>query len=81
MNRNIRAVLHAVLGLVLASCCLGLDDDNSVKINDVIFMVPATGNVYLIKTPAGSVLIDTAIAKIAGEVKKIFDSETHVPIK
>ena len=44
-------------------------------------MVPATGNVYLIKTPAGSVLIDTAIAKIAGEVKKIFDSETHVPIK
>jgi len=56
-------------------------DDNSVKINDVIFMVPATGNVYLIKTPAGSVLIDTAIAKIAGEVKKIFDSETHVPIK
>ncbi len=81
MNRNIRAVLHAVLGLVLASCCLGLDDDKPVKINDAISMVPATGNVYLIKTPAGGVLIDTAIAEIAGEVKKIFDSEPHVPIK
>jgi hypothetical protein len=31
-------------------------------------MVPATGNVYLIKTPAGDVVIDTAMAEIAGEV-------------
>jgi len=41
MNRNIRAVLHAVLGLVPASCCLGRDDDNPVKINDAISMVRA----------------------------------------
>jgi len=58
-------------------------------------MVPATGNVYLVKTSAGDVLIDTAIAEIAGddvlidtaiaeiagEVKKIFDSEPHGSIK
>jgi len=44
-------------------------------------MVPATGNVYLVKTPAGDVLIDTAIAEIAAEVKKILDGEPHGPIK
>jgi alkyl sulfatase BDS1-like metallo-beta-lactamase superfamily hydrolase len=81
MNRIVRAVLHIALGMTLAACALGQDDDKPVKINDAISMVPATGNVYLVKTAAGDVLIDTAIAEIAGEVKKILDSEPHGPIK
>lgn len=81
MNRIVRAVLHVVVGTVLAACCLGQEDEKPVKINDAISMVPATGNVYLIKTPAGDVVIDTAIAEIAGEVKKIFDKEPHGSIK
>jgi alkyl sulfatase BDS1-like metallo-beta-lactamase superfamily hydrolase len=81
MSRIVRAVVHLVLGMFLAACALGQDDEQPVKINDAISMVPATGNVYLVKTSAGDVLIDTAIAEIAGEVKKIFDSEPHGSIK
>jgi len=67
--------------MFLAACALGQDDEQPVKINDAISMVPATGNVYLVKTSAGDVLIDTAIAEIAGEVKKVFDREPHGSIK
>jgi len=81
MNRNTRIVLHIVLGTALAASVFGQDDEKPVRINDAISMVPATGNVYLVKTPAGDVLIDTAIAEIAGEVKKTFDSEPHGHIK
>ena len=81
MKKIIQAVLHLLLGLFLAVCAAGQDDEKPVKINDAISMVPATGNVYLVKTSAGNVLIDTAIAEIAGEVKKIFDSEPHGAIK
>ena len=81
MSRIVRAVVHLVLGMFLAACALGQDDEQPVKINDAISMVPATGNVYLVKTSAGDVLIDTAIAEIAGEVKKVFDREPHGSIK
>jgi len=70
-----------ILGTILAVCAFGQDDEKPVKINDAISMVPATGNVYLVKTPDGDVVIDTAMAEIAGEVRKILDSEPHGPIK
>jgi alkyl sulfatase BDS1-like metallo-beta-lactamase superfamily hydrolase len=81
MNRIVRVVLYIALATALAACCIGQDDEKPVKINDAISMVPATGNVYLVKTREGDVVIDTAIAEIAGEVKKIFDSEPHGTIK
>lgn len=81
MKRIVRQVLLTILGTALTACAFGQEDEKPVKINDAISMVPATGNVYLVKTPAGDVVIDTAIAEIAGEVKKIFDSEPHGPIK
>src|SRR5215469_10137420 len=81
MTPIVRAVLHIAVGTVLAACCLGQNDEKPVKINEAISMVQATGNVYLVKTAAGDVVIDTAIAEIAGEVKKIFDREPHGPIK
>jgi alkyl sulfatase BDS1-like metallo-beta-lactamase superfamily hydrolase len=81
MKRIVRQVLLTILGTALTACAFGQEDQKPVKINDAISMVPATGNVYLVKTPAGDVVIDTAIAEIAVEVKKIFDSEPHGPIK
>jgi alkyl sulfatase BDS1-like metallo-beta-lactamase superfamily hydrolase len=81
MNRIVCVVLYVALATALAVCAMGQDDEKPVKINDVISMVPATGNVYLVSTPAGDVVIDTAIAEIAGEVKKVFDSEPHGKVK
>lgn len=81
MNRIVQAVLHLSLGAALAAVAIGQENEKPVKINNAISMVPASGNVYLVKTPAGDVVIDTAIAEIAGEVRKIFDSEPHGPIR
>src|SRR5215831_10838275 len=81
MCRAVQAVLHIAIATALGAVAFGADEDKPVKINDAISMVPATGNVYLVTTPAGDVVIDTAAAEIAGEVKKIFDSEPHGPIK
>src|SRR5579864_2134077 len=81
MNRIVRAVAYVIIGTALATCVLAQDEEKPVKINDAISMVPATGNVYLVKTPEGDVLVDTAVAQIAAEVKKILDSEPHGPVK
>src|SRR5262249_8508132 len=81
MNRIVRTVLALSFAIAFAAGALAQDDEKPVNINDAISMVPATGNVYLVKTSAGDVLIDTAIAEIAGEVKKILDSEPHGPVK
>ena len=81
MIRFLRPALLTIVATSLTGFAFGQADEKPVKINEAISMVPATGNVYLVKTPAGDVLIDTAIAEIAGEVKKILDSEPHGPIK
>jgi len=81
MKRVAWVLPQMILGTILAVCAFGQDDEKPVKINDAISMVPATGNVYLVKTPDGDVVIDTAMAEIAGEVRKILDSEPHGPIK
>jgi alkyl sulfatase BDS1-like metallo-beta-lactamase superfamily hydrolase len=81
MKRIVRQVLLTILLTTLTACAFGQEDEKPVKINDAISMVPATGNVYLVKTPAGDVVIDTAMAEIAGEVKKIFAREPHGPIR
>jgi alkyl sulfatase BDS1-like metallo-beta-lactamase superfamily hydrolase len=76
--------------LVISILCAGLwaaaqaaDDETtkSVRITDSIFMARATGNVYLVKTSAGSVVIDTAAADQAAGARKMLDSVDHGPIK
>lgn len=52
-----------------------------VRINDSIFMAPTTGNVYLVTTPAGSVIIDTALSEQAAEAKKLLSAENHGFVK
>ena len=52
-----------------------------VKISDSIYMAPTAGNVYMVVTPAGNVIIDTALADLAPEAKKLLVEESHVPVK
>jgi len=51
------------------------------KINDAIYMAHATGNVYLVVTPAGNVVIDTATAALAPDVRKLLGAKSAGPVK
>jgi alkyl sulfatase BDS1-like metallo-beta-lactamase superfamily hydrolase len=52
-----------------------------VKINDSIYMATVVGNIYLITTPAGNVVIDTATERDAPEGKKLLGAQSHGPVK
>jgi len=52
-----------------------------VKINDAIYMATVTGNVYLVTTPAGNVVIDTATANDAPEARKLLGAVSQGPVK
>jgi len=54
---------------------------NAIKIRDSVYMAPVTGNVYLVTTPAGNVVIDTATAAMAPDAKKLLTAENHGPVK
>jgi len=54
---------------------------NAIKIRDSVYMAPVTGNVYLVTTPAGNVVIDTATAAMAPDAKKLLTGENHGPVK
>lgn len=53
----------------------------AIKIRDSVYMAPVTGNVYLVTTPAGNVVIDTATAAMAADAKKLLSAENHGPVK
>lgn len=53
----------------------------AVKISDAIYMAPGGGNVYLVTTPAGNVVIDTASAGQAPNARKILGAESQGPVK
>jgi alkyl sulfatase BDS1-like metallo-beta-lactamase superfamily hydrolase len=52
-----------------------------VKINDSIYMATVVGNIYLITTPAGNVVIDTATERDAPEGKRLLGAQSHGPVK
>jgi len=60
---------------------VGQDQTKVVKINDSIYMATTTGNVYLVTTPEGNVVIDTASASDAPEAKRLLADERHGPVK
>jgi alkyl sulfatase BDS1-like metallo-beta-lactamase superfamily hydrolase len=51
------------------------------RINDAVYMVNTTGNVYMVTTPEGNVIIDTASASKAAEAKRLLMSENHGAVK
>lgn len=52
-----------------------------VKISDTISMVRTTANVYMVTTPAGNVVIDTAMKDLAAEARTLLTAGNHGPIK
>ena len=52
-----------------------------VKINDSVYMATVSGNVYLVTTPAGNVVIDTGSANAAPVARKLLAEVSHAPVK
>ena len=59
------------------------DDDQSkaVKIIDGIYMAPSASNVYMVTTPEGNVIIDTALPNLAPDAHKMLVAENNGPVK
>jgi alkyl sulfatase BDS1-like metallo-beta-lactamase superfamily hydrolase len=83
---------HRLLRFLPALLLLGLwaianaaaqqqEEPQLVKISDSIYLAPTTGNVYLVKTPAGNVIIDTASAAQAPVARQLLSPEIHGPVK
>jgi alkyl sulfatase BDS1-like metallo-beta-lactamase superfamily hydrolase len=71
-----------LLCVALAPASRAADEETKViKIRDNVFMVPSAGNVYLVTTPDGNVVIDTAIKDLAPEAHKLLVAENNAPVK
>lgn len=67
-----------ILAMVSASA---QDQTKLVKIRDSIYMAETASNVYVVTTPAGNVVIDTAPAQWAQDAKKVLTEQVHGPVK
>src|SRR5262249_42743340 len=76
------AIRFATLScLLFTGYAIAQDGPKLIKINDAISMVKTSGNVYVVNTPEGSVIIDTAIADMAPEAKKLLSPAVRGPVK
>jgi alkyl sulfatase BDS1-like metallo-beta-lactamase superfamily hydrolase len=80
MPRIIRIAWLLCLGMELAAHAQR-EEPKVVKISDSVYMATVTGNVYLVTTPAGNVVIDTATANDAPEARKLLGSISQGPVK
>ena len=69
------------LGLAAPGFAQPLPGVKTAKIRDEVFMATAAGNVYLVNTPEGNVVIDTSSAGWAAGVKEALAPEVHGPVK
>ena len=81
MHRIITVAFLLCTGIALSASAADQGQTKVVKINDSIYMVPTTGNVYMVTTPAGNVIIDTAMSDFAAEAKKLLAAENREPVK
>jgi alkyl sulfatase BDS1-like metallo-beta-lactamase superfamily hydrolase len=81
MRRIVRVALLLCMGSGMAAYGAGQDQTKVVKVSDSIYMASTTGNVYLVTTPAGNVVIDTASASHAADARKLLLAESHGPVK
>jgi alkyl sulfatase BDS1-like metallo-beta-lactamase superfamily hydrolase len=80
MSRITRfALLLFVVPLVAANA--QQNQPRVLKINDSVYMATVTGNVYLVTTPAGNVVIDTASANDAPVARRLLGEVSHAPVK
>jgi alkyl sulfatase BDS1-like metallo-beta-lactamase superfamily hydrolase len=80
MTRMTRIALLLCLALPTAARA-AQDQPKAVKIRDGVYMAPAAGNVYLVTTPEGNVVIDTASAGMAAGAKAALAAENTGPVK
>jgi alkyl sulfatase BDS1-like metallo-beta-lactamase superfamily hydrolase len=80
MSRIISVALFLCIGMGIAAQAQQAPP-KVVKINDSIYMATVTGNIYLVTTPAGNVVIDTATERDAPEGKKLLGAESQGPVK
>src|SRR5215468_505519 len=77
-----KAIRFATLScLLFTGYAIAQEQPKLVKINDAISMVKTSGNVYVVNTPEGSVIIDTAIADMAPEAKALLSPAVRGPVK
>jgi alkyl sulfatase BDS1-like metallo-beta-lactamase superfamily hydrolase len=81
LMRDIRVVLSLCVGLVITGLADGQEQPKVTKIRDSIYMADTTGNVYVVTTPAGNVIIDTASAGQAPVAKKLLSAQAPGPVK
>lgn len=81
MIRDIRVVLPLCAGLLMTGVAAGQEQPKVTKIRDSIYMADTTGNVYLVTTPAGNVIIDTASNGQAPVAKKLLSAQVQGPVK
>jgi alkyl sulfatase BDS1-like metallo-beta-lactamase superfamily hydrolase len=81
MPRITHVALLLCIGIGMTARAADQGDKKAVKIGDSIYMAPGTGNVYMVTTPAGNVVIDTALAGQAAEARKLLIAESHGPVK
>jgi alkyl sulfatase BDS1-like metallo-beta-lactamase superfamily hydrolase len=76
---RIALLLFAVIGATAQAA--QEQETQAIKIRDGIYMAPAGGNVYLVKTPEGNVVIDTSSEGWAARAKKVLVAENNGPVK
>ena len=73
----------AAIGIALDASAQNPPDQQVkvVRITPSIYMAPMTSNVYLVMTPGGNVVIDTAPARDAAEARDLLTAVSHAPVK
>jgi alkyl sulfatase BDS1-like metallo-beta-lactamase superfamily hydrolase len=81
MYRALSLMLLLCSGLAVATRVAAQIPAKAIKISDSIYMAPGAGNVYMVMTPAGNVIIDTGGKAYAQEDKNLLDAENRGPVK
>ena len=81
MSRTMSFVLLLCAGIGMNAHAAGQTPTKAIKISESVYLAPAGGNVYMVTTPAGNVIIDTASAGQAPNARKILGAESHAPVK
>jgi len=77
----LHAILVCLLGCIAAMVGEAQEQARLIKVRGSIYMAETTSNVYVVTTPEGNVVIDTAPAKVAPEAKKVLTEQVHGPVK
>ena len=81
MHRILRVAFLLCAGIGMSAYAAEQDQTKAVRINESILMVPTSGNVYMVTTAAGNVIVDTAASDLAAEAKTLLAAESHAPVK